>query len=688
MSMPRRGRLAALAALTVVSLGTGVPAVPASAAPGPGVAAQAQQAGTTTAAAPILVAGESSWGFKESWVRYVTSMGGSVTVAGGATKDGAGLIGYPVKHGAVDTAKRSAGVRFGGSVTYAVPGHGITAITLANPRVVLKNGQGTLHMDVTTDLVAGQAPVTTAGVPLATLEASAGTLAGNTLDWKGITTALTARGAEIFAFQGRPMYPTGTVLDALAIGGRISVPTLTVSQVTALGAGTEVTVQGSGYQPGRGVYLAQTVALPGTTYPAVYGNEAWIRQVGADGTFTLTAKLTERFTSGTTTVNCLTTACFLTTFNSHDGTDPTWMPSRAQDVAQPLRFAAAVPAAVVTRQPVSRTVRSGATAEFTTAATGHDAVRWERSTDRGATWNTVAGATSPTLSVKASAALNGHRYRAVFTNVSGATATSAATLTVTAVPARIISFNADPEPVGKGSKLKMTGTLQTAGATGNTWSPLARTSVAGSPPSARTARASSPRASPPSRTAPGRPSSRPPPPAWAPPAAATTSTCADPHAPPAHPPHRVRRPVTAGIPPAGDRPSGRTGRLPAPGPYGGRCPARCASARSAPSHRIRTGYKCGRDRSDERFATALTGGRTWDGPYPGRGTLLRRRLPAPGGPGPLALRGRGRRCGCGRCRPAYRAHRARGTGRPGVGDRCVVRGGAGGTGPRLHPGGR
>ncbi|MER7749850.1 HtaA domain-containing protein [Streptomyces bacillaris] len=477
MSMPRRGRLAALAALTVVSLGTGVLAVPASAAPGPAVAAEAQQAGTTSAASPVLVAGGSSWGFKESWVRYVTSMGGSVTVADGATKDGAGLIGYPVKHGAVDAAKRSADVRFGGSVTYAVPDHGITAITLANPRVVLKNGQGTLHMDVTTDLVAGQAPVTTAGVPLAKLEASAGALAGSTLDWKGITTALTARGAEIFAFQGRPMYPENTALDALAIGGRISVPTLKVSQVTELSAETEVTVEGSGYQPGRGVYLAQTVALPGTTYPSVYGNAAWIRQVGADGTFTLTVKLTETFTSGTTTVDCLTTACFLTTFNSHDGTDPTWMPSRAQDVAQPLRFAAAVPAAVVTRQPVSRTVRSGATAEFTAAATGHDAVRWERSTDRGATWNTVAGATGTTLSVKASAALNGHRYRAVFTNVAGTTATSAATLTVTAVPARIISFNADPEPVGKGSKLKMTGTLQTTGATGNTWSPLARTSV-------------------------------------------------------------------------------------------------------------------------------------------------------------------------------------------------------------------
>ncbi|MFF6910645.1 HtaA domain-containing protein [Streptomyces sp. NPDC012389] len=480
MSMPRRGRLAALAALTAVSMGTGVLAVPASAAPSALAAAQAQQdqqAGTTSAAAPILVSGGSSWGFKKSWFGYVTGSGGTVTVAGGATKDAAGLIGYPVKHGSVDPAKANADVRFGGSVTYAVPSHGITAITLANPRVVLKNGVGSLFVDVTTDLEAGKDPVATAGVELATLKASAGALNGAALNWTGIASALTAKGAEIFAYQGRPMYEPGSALDPVAVAGTTSIPTLTVSQVTKLGAETQVTVEGKGYQPGRGVYLAQSVALNGTTYPSVYGNAAWVRQVGADGTFTVTAKLTETFTSGTTTVDCRTTACFVTTFNSHDGTDATWMPSRAQDVAQPLWFGDAVPAAVVTRQPAARTARSGADAVFTADATGYDSVRWERSADGGKTWSTVAGAATTTLTVKASAALNTHRYRAVFVNASGETATSAATLTVSAVPARIISFNASPEPVAKGGKLKVSGTLQTAGATSNAWAPLAKASV-------------------------------------------------------------------------------------------------------------------------------------------------------------------------------------------------------------------
>lgn len=479
MSMLRRGRLAALAALTVVSVGAGVLAVPASATtPGIHAAERAEAGGTTSAASPILVSGRSSWGFKDSWVRYVTGTGGSVNVAGGATTDATGRVGYPVKHGSVDPAKRSADVRFGGSVTYAVPIHGITAITLANPRVVLKDGKGTLHMDVTTDIAAGKAPVTTPGIPLAALTASADALDGAVLDWTGITAALTDEGAAIFAYRGQPMYAVGTALDDLAISGGVSVPTLTVSQVTGLGAANEVTVSGKGYQPGRGVYLAQSIALPGATYPSVFGNAAYVRQVGADGTFSITLKLTETFApSGAPAVDCRATACFVTSFNSHDGSDSTWMPSRAQDVAQPLKFGVEVPAATVTRHPASRTVRSGATGTFTAAATGADSVRWERSTDRGATWSTVAGAATTTLSVKASAALNGHRYRAVFVNASGGTATSAAALTVSAVPARIASFNASPEPVGKGGKLKVVATLQTAGATDNVWRPLAKAPV-------------------------------------------------------------------------------------------------------------------------------------------------------------------------------------------------------------------
>lgn len=63
----------------------------------------------------------------------------------------------------------------------------------------------------------------------------------------------------------------------------------------------------------------------------------------------------------------------------------------------------------------------GGTATFTAAATGSPApaVQWQVSTDNGMTFISISGASSTTLSLTASAADNGKRYQAVFTNSSG-----------------------------------------------------------------------------------------------------------------------------------------------------------------------------------------------------------------------------------------------------------------------------
>jgi hypothetical protein len=57
-------------------------------------------------------------------------------------------------------------------------------------------------------------------------------------------------------------------------------------------------------------------------------------------------------------------------------------------------------------------------------------VQWFVSTDQGATFNAIAGATSTTLSFTATLDLTGNQYEAVFTNSGGHATTSAATLTV------------------------------------------------------------------------------------------------------------------------------------------------------------------------------------------------------------------------------------------------------------------
>ena len=94
-------------------------------------------------------------------------------------------------------------------------------------------------------------------------------------------------------------------------------------------------------------------------------------------------------------------------------------------------------APTVTTQPVGQTVAVGATATFTAAASGSPAptVQWQVSVDGGATFADVSGATSPAYTTPATtAADNGRRYRAVFTNSQGTATTAAATLTVVQAP--------------------------------------------------------------------------------------------------------------------------------------------------------------------------------------------------------------------------------------------------------------
>ena len=93
--------------------------------------------------------------------------------------------------------------------------------------------------------------------------------------------------------------------------------------------------------------------------------------------------------------------------------------------------------AEVTKEPTDVTLLEGEEAAFEAAATGVPAptVQWQISTNKGATWSPVNGATSDRLRIaSAKTSESGDEYRAVFTNVAGKAETTAATLTVNAVP--------------------------------------------------------------------------------------------------------------------------------------------------------------------------------------------------------------------------------------------------------------
>jgi uncharacterized repeat protein (TIGR02543 family) len=103
---------------------------------------------------------------------------------------------------------------------------------------------------------------------------------------------------------------------------------------------------------------------------------------------------------------------------------------------QPSVIITADSAPVIDTQPADVAVTSGDTATFTAAASGFPTptVQWQTSTGGGA-WGDIDGETDTTLTVASTtAAMDGNRYRAVFTNAFGGsdhTATSeSATLTV------------------------------------------------------------------------------------------------------------------------------------------------------------------------------------------------------------------------------------------------------------------
>ncbi len=92
---------------------------------------------------------------------------------------------------------------------------------------------------------------------------------------------------------------------------------------------------------------------------------------------------------------------------------------------------------VVTANPSSQTVIAGQTATFTATASGNPTptVQWQISTDGGNTFSDISGATSATLTLNnVPFSQNGYEYQAVFTNIVGTVATSAATLTVQTPP--------------------------------------------------------------------------------------------------------------------------------------------------------------------------------------------------------------------------------------------------------------
>src|SRR5271157_228034 len=113
-------------------------------------------------------------------------------------------------------------------------------------------------------------------------------------------------------------------------------------------------------------------------------------------------------------------------------------------------------APTVTTNPVNQTVAAGSSVSFTAAASGTPTptVQWQVSTNGGAAFSNVSGATSATYTFTAAAGQNGNEFRAVFTNSVGTATTTAAKLTVNVAP--VITTNPSSQAVSAGSTASFT----------------------------------------------------------------------------------------------------------------------------------------------------------------------------------------------------------------------------------------
>jgi hypothetical protein len=110
----------------------------------------------------------------------------------------------------------------------------------------------------------------------------------------------------------------------------------------------------------------------------------------------------------------------------------------------------------LTGSPQNQTVAIGSIVAFRAAALSEPtaAVKWQVSTDRGKTFQDIAGATSATLSFTAELGDSGKLYRAVFANGLGSVTSAAARLTVDIPPA--VTTNPSSQTVNAGQAVTFT----------------------------------------------------------------------------------------------------------------------------------------------------------------------------------------------------------------------------------------
>ncbi|MBR8740457.1 HtaA domain-containing protein [Nocardiopsis sp. MG754419] len=335
--------------------------------------AAALGASLTVAAAPAALAdeapvslegGSATWGVKESFRNYVGSpiADGGYETSDGATVNDDGTIDFPTVDGLVSKEDASGEVAFGGGVVFSGHDYGqgaVLEVRLADPRVEFDgDGSATVFADVTSREFGGTSPNTPPGELIAYGEVAVAELTGAALVVDGDDLSFTSAAGTLHADAVEPFagfYNAGAPMDPLSFttaavddgtdgpdepGEPAHDPRVTISKTADLDPeGETVTVDGSGFRPGSGVYVALTgIPRSDASHPEHwYGSGVWLRDGSAPdaaGAFSTELEVVGAFEKGGTAYDCVESQCYVAVFNDrHD------LANRDQDVWTPIGFA-------------------------------------------------------------------------------------------------------------------------------------------------------------------------------------------------------------------------------------------------------------------------------------------------------------------------------------------------------------
>ncbi|WP_444962666.1 HtaA domain-containing protein [Nocardiopsis sp. M1B1] len=306
-----------------------------------------------------LAGGSASWGVKESFRNYVGSpiAHGGYEASDGATLLADGTVDFPTAGGTVSKEDASGDVSFSGTVVFTGHDYGqgpVLEVRVSDPRVVFEGDTATVFADVTSREFGGANPNLPPGdlveygeVAVTELTGAEVAVEGEEITFTSTAGALHADAVEPFAgfyAAGAPMDPlsfTAGIDDVTDPGGPgepVHDPRVTVAPASDLDpAGDTVTVEGTGFRPGQGVYAALTAAPQSAgSYPAHHTGAVWLRGAdapGEDGSFSAELQVTGSYEADGTVHDCARTQCYVAVFNDH-----TDIANRDQDVWTPVSF--------------------------------------------------------------------------------------------------------------------------------------------------------------------------------------------------------------------------------------------------------------------------------------------------------------------------------------------------------------